>query len=255
MSELVIHATGVETWLGEDHILHDVDLDVATGEVVALLGGNGSGKTTLLRALLGLVPHQGGEIELFGRPLARFHDWQRIGYVPQRARLQVPQATVHEIVTLGRLARRKAFHWPSAADRASVDASLERVGLEGLGKRPMAHLSGGQQQRALIARALAGNADLLVLDEPFAALDLRTQTSLALLLGRLHVEGLTILTVLHELGAMEPLLQRSVVLQLGRVIHDGPLASGPPLDDCAPTPEPFDAAALLTPQLTVEAGQ
>ncbi len=119
----------------------------------------------------------------------------------------------------------------------------------------MAHLSGGQQQRALIARALAGNADLLILDEPFAALDLRTQTSLAQLLGRLHSEGLTILTVLHELGAMEPLLQRSVVLQLGRVIHDGPLASGPPLDDCAPTPEVTETPALLVPQLAVETGQ
>lgn len=233
MNDAVIRAVGVDTWLDSDQILFDINLDVAAGEVVALLGGNGSGKTTLLRTLLGLVPHQAGQIELFGRPLAKFHDWTRIGYVPQRGRLQVPNATVHEVVMLGRLAHRRTFGLPRGIDKAAANRALERVGLGGAGPRPMAHLSGGQQQRALIARALASEADLLVLDEPLAALDVRTQTSLAQLLGSLHAEdGLTILTVLHELGAMEPLLERSIVLQLGRVIHDGPLASGPPLDDC-----------------------
>jgi zinc transport system ATP-binding protein len=241
----VIHAEGVDTWLDGDQILFDVNIHVDAGEVVALLGGNGSGKTTLLRTLLGLVPHQAGQISLFSKPLARFHDWTRIGYVPQRGRLQVPNATVGEVVMLGRLAHRRPFALPRVADRKAVNRALERVGLGGVAPRPIAHLSGGQQQRALIARALASEADLLVLDEPLAALDLRTQTSLAQLLGSLHQEdGLTILTVLHELGAMEPLLERSVVLQLGRVIHDGPLRAGPPLDDCrAEVPE--EPATLL----------
>lgn len=248
VNPLVISARGIDTWLGDQQILFGVDLDVGAGEVVALLGGNGSGKTTLLRTLLGLIPHQSGVVELFGRPLARFRDWSRIGYVPQRGRLQVANATVDEVVMLGRLARRRPFHLPGSADRAACDEALARVGLTGLGRRPMSQLSGGQQQRALIARALAGRADLLVLDEPFAALDVRTQTSLARLLGRLHEQGLTILIVLHELGAMEPLLERSVVLQLGRVIHDGPLASGPPLDDCR-TPECTNIGRVLQPPL------
>lgn len=250
MSESVIRLSGVDTWLDDDQILFDINLDVEAGEVVALLGGNGSGKTTLLRTLLGLVPHQAGEVELFGRPLARFHDWSRIGYVPQRARLQVPNATVDEVVMLGRLSRRSLFKLPGAADRAAASKALERVGLEGQGRRPMAHLSGGQQQRALIARALASEADLLVLDEPLAALDVRTQTSLARLLGRLHSEGITIVTVLHELGAMEPLLERSVVLQLGRVIHDGRLSSGSAIDDCLTPPDCEPAPTLLEPQLS-----
>ena len=249
VNQPVISARDVDTWLGDQQILFGVDLDVATGEVVALLGGNGSGKTTLLRTLLGLIPHQSGQIELFGQPAARFRDWSRIGYVPQRGRLQVANATVDEVVMLGRLARRRLFRLPGSADRAACAEALERVGLTGLGPRPMSQLSGGQQQRALIARALAGRADLLVLDEPFAALDVRTQTSLARLLGRLHRQGLTILVVLHELGAMEPLLQRSVVLQLGRVIHDGPLASGPPPDGCH-TPDCTDVGRALEPQLT-----
>lgn len=253
VNQPVISARGVDTWLGDQQILFGIDLDVATGEVVALLGGNGSGKTTLLRTLLGLIPHQSGQIELFGQPAARFRDWSRIGYVPQRGRLQVANATVDEVVMLGRLARRRLFRLPGSTDRAACDEAVERVGLTGLGPRPMSQLSGGQQQRALIARALAGRADLLVLDEPFAALDVRTQTSLARLLGRLHQQGLTILVVLHELGAMEPLLERSVVLQLGRVIHDGPLASGPPLDGCH-TPDCTDVGRTLEPQLTQVTG-
>lgn len=247
--EAAIRGTGVDTWLGDEQILHEVDLRVDVGEVVALLGGNGSGKTTLLRTLLGLVPHQAGEIELFGIPLARFHDWARIGYVPQRGRLQVPNATVEEIVRLGRLARRTAFRPLRRSDRDAVSQALRRVGLDGAERRPMAQLSGGQQQRALIARALASQADLLVLDEPLAALDVRTQTSLARLLGRLHDEGLTILVVLHELGAMEALLQRSVVLQAGRVIFDGPLSSGAPMDECRDPDEESDLG--LNPQLVV----
>ena len=223
VNDRVIHASQwTPGWATSS--LFGIDLDVAAGGVVALLGGNGSGKTTLLRTLLGLVPHQSGTIELFGRELARFHDWSRIGYVPQRGRLQVSGATVDEVVMLGRLARRKLFRLPGRADREACDKALQRVGLAGFGRRTMSQLSGGQQQRAMIARALAGQADLLVLDEPLAALDVRTQTSLARLLGRLHADGLTILVVLHELGAMEPLLTRSVV-QLGRVIHDGPLVS------------------------------
>ena len=253
VNQPVISARGVDTWLGDQQILFGVDLNVATGEVVALLGGNGSGKTTLLRTLLGLIPHQSGQIELFGQPAARFRDWSRIGYVPQRGRLQVANATVDEVVMLGRLARRRLFRLPGSTDRAACDEAVERVGLTWLGPRPMSQLSGGQQQRALIARALAGRADLLVLDEPFAALDVRTQTSLARLLGRLHQQGLTILVVLHELGAMEPLLERSVVLQLGRVIHDGPLASGPPLDGCH-TPDCTDVGRTLEPQLTQVTG-
>ncbi|NLI84631.1 MAG: ATP-binding cassette domain-containing protein [Propionibacterium sp.] len=254
MTDLVIRASGVDTWLGDQQILFGVDLDVSKGEVVALLGGNGSGKTTLLRTLLGLVPHQAGEIELFGHPLAQFRHWSRIGYVPQRGRLQVPNATVHEVVMLGRLSRRPLLRLPRTVDKTAVNEALERVGLAGMGRRPMAQLSGGQQQRALIARALAGHADLLMLDEPLAALDVRTQTSLARLLARLHSESrLTILTVLHELGAMEPLLERSVVLQLGRVIHNGPLRSGPPTDHCAD--DSPAAASLLEPQFAVHSAK
>jgi len=253
MNDVVISCEHLSVAYQDKLALENITFNIHRGQFWGILGPNGSGKTTLLRTLLGLIPHQSGQIELFGQPAARFRDWSRIGYVPQRGRLQVANATVDEVVMLGRLARRRLFRLPGSTDRAACDEAVERVGLTGLGPRPMSQLSGGQQQRALIARALAGRADLLVLDEPFAALDVRTQTSLARLLGRLHQQGLTILVVLHELGAMEPLLERSVVLQLGRVIHDGPLASGPPLDGCH-TPDCTDVGRTLEPQLTQVTG-
>ncbi|MFC6360414.1 metal ABC transporter ATP-binding protein [Luteococcus peritonei] len=228
-------------------ILHGIDVHVMPGETVALLGGNGSGKTTLVRTLLGLTPTSGGERRLFGTPLRSFHDWQRVGYVPQRGSLQLANATVEEVVTSGRLAKRSAFMPLRRRDRAAVDTALEKVKLTDRRKASFVRLSGGQQQRALIARALCVNPDLLVLDEPLAGLDMTTQRSLARVLRQLKAEGLGFLVVLHELGPLAELIDRSVVLQDGRVIHDGPLLPGTGADDHhhvphrSATPLPFEA--------------
>lgn len=225
MTSAIAELIGVDVWLGEHQVLHQVDLRVDPGEVVALLGGNGSGKTTALRALLGLVSHQQGRISLFGTPIHRFTAWHRLGYVPQRSHQRIPNATVREIVSMGRLSQRRLFRPLSRSDRIAIDEALEQVGVPDLAGKSINRLSGGQQQRTLIARALASRADFLILDEPLAALDLHTQISLAHLLGELHSNGLTILMVLHELATMAPLLTRSIVLQHGRVSYDGPLAA------------------------------
>lgn len=227
----LVEARDLVVSLGGHEILHGINARVARGETVALLGGNGSGKTTLVRALLGLVPSDNGERTLFGQPLSRFRQWQLVGYVPQRGQLQVANATVDEVVRSGRLAHRKPF-WPaSAADRAAVDLALARVHLTTRRRSQMIHLSGGQQQRALIARALASQPELLVLDEPLAGLDMATQNTLAQLLGQLKADGLGMAIVLHELGPLASLIDRSIVLRQGRVIHDGPLLAGPGTDD------------------------
>jgi zinc transport system ATP-binding protein len=203
-------------------VLHGVSLDVAGGEVVAILGANGSGKSTLVRAVLGLVPLIDGRIELFGVSRNRFHDWARIGYVPQRmgAGGGVP-ATVGEVVASGRLARRSLFRPRRAADRAAVFAALSDVGLAGRIGDPVATLSGGQQQRTLIARALAAEPDLLILDEPTAGVDAASQEAFAATLARFRGRGGTILLVAHELGPLEPLIDRAVVVHHGRIAHDG----------------------------------
>ena len=226
----VLACEGLDVWLGGHQILYQINFTVPSRQTVALLGGNGSGKTTLVRALLKLIPHQAGTVELFGQDLSTFHDWRRIGYVPQRGQMHVDNATVREVVSCGRLAHRRWFTPAAPADAQAVNQALERVGISQLGHRQLGTLSGGQQQRALVARALASRADLLIMDEPFAALDVTTQASLAELFARLQDEGLSILTVLHDLGPMEPLINRAVVLQNGRVIHDGPLTQGPLTD-------------------------
>jgi zinc transport system ATP-binding protein len=207
-------------------VLHDVSLAVEPGTVVAILGANGSGKSTLVRAVLGLVPLSRGEIELFGVPRRRFKQWARIGYVPQRigAGSGVP-ATVREVVAAGRLARRGAFRLPTpagrAADRAAVVKALEDVGLADRAGDPVATLSGGQQQRTLIARALAGEPDLLIMDEPTAGVDAASQDAFAATLGRFQQRGGTVLLVAHELGPLAPLIDRAVVVHQGRIAHDG----------------------------------
>ncbi|MDJ1130465.1 metal ABC transporter ATP-binding protein [Streptomyces iconiensis] len=203
--------------LGGRPVLRGVDLTVGPGETVALLGANGSGKSTTVKAVLGQVPLTGGELELFGTPLARFRQWRRLGYVPQRstAAAGVP-ATVREVVSAGRLARRR-FRPLSAADKAAVRRALELVGMADRAKDPVDALSGGQHQRVLIARALASDPELLIMDEPLAGVDVVSQEVLARTLREQVAQGSSVLLVLHELGPLAPLIDRAVVLRDGRV--------------------------------------
>jgi zinc transport system ATP-binding protein len=221
----VLAAEDLSVELGGLPVLRGIGMEVTQGEVIALLGGNGSGKSTLVRTLLGLVPHQRGEVLLFGDPLGRFRAWHRIGYVPQRSMVALGNAKVREVVAAGRLARRRPFVPARAADRSAVTAAIAAVELAQRAGDPIAQLSGGQQQRVLIARALAGLPDLLVLDEPTAGVDLVHQRLLADVLGRLVRSGTAVLVVLHEVGALAPLIDRAVVLREGRIVHDGPLGA------------------------------
>ncbi|MCM2428511.1 metal ABC transporter ATP-binding protein [Streptomyces sp. RKAG337] len=218
----VISLRGATASLGSRPVLRGVDLAVGRGEVVALLGANGSGKSTAVRAVVGQVPLSEGRLELFGTPLKRFRDWARIGYVPQRttAASGVP-ATVREVVSAGRLARTR-LRPLGRADRAAVDRALELVGMADRARDSVNALSGGQHQRVLIARALAVEPELLIMDEPMAGVDVASQEILAGTLREQVAGGATVLLVLHELGPLEPLIDRAVVLRDGCVVHDGP---------------------------------
>ncbi len=228
-------------------VLDGVNVAIPAGGTVAVLGPNGSGKSTLMRAMLGIVPLTSGGIRVHGSPLSRFRDWRRIGYVPQRltAGGAVP-ATVREIVASGQVAARRRLSLPTRADRAAVDEALEAVGLTGLARAAVRELSGGQQQRVLIARALAGRPDTFVMDEPMAGVDAENQRALARTIARLREGGATVVLVLHELGPLEDVIERAVVLDSGRIVHDG--APPAPTGECArpghehqhPHPDPND---------------
>lgn len=215
----------LDVFLGGQQILFGLDLRLQAGEAVGILGGNGSGKTTLLRSILNLTAYERGAIELYGTPLGRFHDWQRVGYVPQLNREQVPEATVKEMIEMGLLASRKPFIPLNPQQRRLVADATKLVGMTGLEQRALSSLSGGQRQRVMLGRALVNQPDLIVMDEPLTALDLAAQAGLADELCQLKHDGKSLLVVVHEIGPLEGLLDRTIRLVNGRVAdeHTSPL--------------------------------
>lgn len=203
-------------------VLADVGLAIRPGEFVAVAGPNGGGKTTLVRLALGLIRPSAGSVRLFGEPAHRFSRRATLGYVAQRAQLGTEgPVTVREVVSAGRLAQGGLLGPLRRRDRAIVDDAIAAVGLAERAGAPLAELSGGQQQRAFIAKALAGEPSLLVLDEPTAGVDAGSQEALAGLLHRLHEDlRVTTLYVSHEFGAVEGIVERLVLVR-GGIIFDG----------------------------------
>ena len=202
-------------------VVEDVSLRVDPGEYVAVVGPNGSGKSTLMQLMLGLLRPDRGEARLFGEPAHRFDDGSRLGYVAQHASAakEMP-ITVREVVKMGRFSH-VGFGRLSGEDWAIVDGALETVGMGGFADRRVTQLSGGQRQRAFIARALASEADLLVLDEPTVGVDAESVDAFYDLLAALNAEGITVLLIEHDLGAVVEHADRVVCLNR-QVYFDGP---------------------------------
>jgi zinc transport system ATP-binding protein len=202
-------------------VVRDVSLSVESGEYLAIVGPNGSGKSTLMKLLLGLLTPDEGTARLFGEPSHRFDDGARIGYVAQHASASKEMPiTVREVVKMGRFPH-VGFGRLSAEDVAIVDRALETVGMSAFANRRVTQLSGGQRQRAFIARALAGEADLLVLDEPTVGVDVESVEAFYELLAALNAEGITILLIEHDLGAVTAHADRVVCLNR-EILFDGP---------------------------------
>ncbi len=179
--------------------LGQISLSLSGGEMVGLIGPNGAGKSTLMKAILSLVPLAGGRVLLNGLPVWRQR--HRIAYVPQRSQIDWDYPITAKTVVL--LAKTKSIGWfqtPSPRDRASIQAALERVGMWDLRDRPIGELSGGQQQRVFLARALAQQADLFLLDEPFTGIDKEAEAVILSLFAELQTQGKTLLICSHEWG-------------------------------------------------------
>ncbi|WP_218123408.1 metal ABC transporter ATP-binding protein [Quadrisphaera sp. DSM 44207] len=213
-------------------VVRDVDLQVRPRDCLALLGPNGSGKTTLVRGALGLAEVLSGELEVLGTGVAHLRRRAALGYVPQRHTVaaSVP-VTVAEVVAVGRLPRtgplRRLTPAARRRDRLAVSGALEAVGLADRARSSVAQLSGGQQRRVLIARALAAEPEVLLLDEPTAGVDEENQHALVEVLAELSSAGTTMVIVTHELAAVRGLVDRAVRLVDGRVVEDRRLPAEP----------------------------
>ncbi len=195
-------------------ILVDVNFYVSSGEFIGIIGPNGAGKTTLLKILVGLLAPSSGKIRVFGRdPQLLGKNRHLVGYVPQanEADKNFP-ITVREVVALGRYHEKGFFTNLNAEDFKIVESSICKMDIENIADKQFNALSGGQKQRTLIARALAQKPSLLILDEPTAGIDVKTQVSFYQILKKLNQEGITIIMVSHDIGALTKEVSRIVCL-------------------------------------------
>ena len=220
----VIEAMAMSFAYGTETVLEDVSLTVGEHDWVCLVGPNGGGKTTLLKLMLGLLEPMAGEIRIFGVAPAKAR--ARIGYMPQYVQLD-PQfpVSVLDVVLMGRLGISRGLGWYGRADVKVAQAALEEVRLADLSRRPFAALSGGQRQRVLIARALACEPELLLLDEPTANLDPRFQDDLYDLLQRVN-SRMTVIIVSHDVGFVPQLVKTVVCVNRSVSVHNSTELTG-----------------------------
>lgn len=207
--------------------LCEVSVVAPRGMRIALVGPNGAGKSTLLKAVAGLIPIATGDVRIYGNPIGACH--HRVAYLPQRGDIDWTfPITVSRFVLTGRYVHLGWFRRPGASDRAIVNAVLERLGLSALADRQVGRLSGGQQQRMLLARALAQEADLLLLDEPLNAVDAETRDVIYAVMEQLSIEGKTLIVATHDLGRLSHAFDVTVHLENGLLVD--PPGSDPRCD-------------------------
>lgn len=202
-------------------VLWDIDLEIPEGQLVGIVGPNGAGKTTLIKAVLGLVPLASGKVEIYGKP----YDKQRqlIGYVPQRESVDWDfPVTVQDVVLMGTYGRLGWFHRPGRKERELAGKCLEQVGLTPLARRQIRQLSGGQQQRVFLARALAQDAQVYFMDEPFAGVDAATEAAIFSLLRDLRERGKTVFVVHHDIQTVRKYFDQVILLNM-RLVASGPV--------------------------------
>lgn len=217
-----LEVRGLTVRYGEVRALEHVDLVVAQGAACGLVGVNGSGKSTLFRAVLGLVRPVAGEVSLLGGPAERARRAGLVAYVPQADDVDRDfPVDVADVVLMGRYHRMGRLRRPGPADRAAVATALERVGLAGLAHRQVGRLSGGQRQRVLLARALAQEARVLLLDEPFTGVDAVSEAAVTDVLRELVADGHSLVVSTHDLSMLPALCAESVLLHR-RVLAHGP---------------------------------
>jgi len=220
----VIELRDISVVFREKPVLEQISMDIRTGSFLAIIGPNGSGKTTLLRVILGLIRPSSGTVKVYGKPPGSLgEEKHKLGYVPQLLEVDLKfPLTVEEAVLMGRYGRIGLGRRPGPKDLEISAIMMERVGIAHLKKRAISRLSGGQLQRVLLARALANEPELLILDEPTSGVDQTTTFNLYEMLKELHREKITILMVSHDVGVVASFVDAVACLNRKLVVHGKP---------------------------------
>jgi len=210
-------------------VLYGIDLEVPRGSLTGIIGPNGAGKSTFVKAVAGILPLDTGWVKIFGGSFRE--NCRRVGYVPQRESVDWDfPVNVLDVVLMGRYGRLRVGQRPGKADRETAAACLEKVGMLPFADRQIGNLSGGQQQRVFLARALAQESELYLMDEPFAGVDAATEEAIMEILRELRASGKTLLVVHHDLSTVRDYFDRLILLNM-RLVATGPTAEvfTPPL--------------------------
>ncbi|MFZ4682204.1 MAG: metal ABC transporter ATP-binding protein [Terrimicrobiaceae bacterium] len=203
-------------------VLYGVDLVVPAGNLIGIVGPNGAGKSTFIKAIMGLLPLSSGWVKVFGKPYAE--NCRRVGYVPQRESVDWDfPVNVMDVVLMGRYGRLRLGQRPTRQDHEIARECLEKVHMLPYAKRQIGNLSGGQQQRVFLARALAQESDLYLMDEPFVGVDAATESAIITLLRELKNRGKTVLVVHHDLSSARDYFDMLMLLNM-RLVAFGPTA-------------------------------
>lgn len=219
----IVNIKGLSVSYGVKRVLTNIHMDLEKGQTYGVIGPNGAGKSTLFKSVLGLIDYNVGTIKIFGDDFETHQ--KRVAYVPQKDEVdwQFP-ATVMDIVLMGRYPHKKLMQRLSKKDKEIAMHSMEELGIADLYSRQIGNLSGGQQQRVFLARALAQEADLFFLDEPFVGVDITTEERIISILKKLAGEGKTLLVVHHDLASVDDYFDQVIMLNQ-RLIAYGPMAT------------------------------
>lgn len=222
MSPIAIEVHNLTVSYNRKPVLWDVDFKLPQGKIIGIVGPNGSGKTTLLKTIMGLLKPDSGYTEIFGQPLDAVRE--RVAYVPQRESVDWDfPASVMDIVQMGRYRKRNLFRRLSRDDKRMATEALEKVDMLAFANRQIAQLSGGQQQRVFIARSLAQQADIYLMDEPFVGVDAATEARILALLADMRAAGKTVVIIHHDLQTAQSFFDWIVLLNT-RMVACGPAA-------------------------------
>ena len=218
-----IQVQGVTVTYPNGHTaLREASFEMPTGSITALVGINGSGKSTLFKSIMGLAPLAAGQVRVLGMPVVQAMRQRLLAYVPQSEEVDWNfPVRVQDVVMMGRYGHMGFMRLSRPADRAAVGQALERVNMLALAERQIGELSGGQKKRVFLARALAQQARVILLDEPFTGVDVKTETAIIELLRQLRSEGCVMLVSTHNLGSVPEFCDRTVLVK-GTVLASGP---------------------------------